>query len=422
MSSPETPEPTPRKRQAAETPRPAKKQKHKTAALVAMQPLVAVQTAQTPATRWQRRKQEVQTLKEQVEALSNYASFLQTRRVPGQLLDSMINLPPELDQLLQIQNGGWQAAAIKEIRRCQEAQQVNQELKRQLQTCVKVSGTLQMALNAASKLRRDQFAQNSIASRALQVELMMSQQVDAADSARIFDMLEASVNVRADEVHAIASKVSQPLQAAGTEQVSICRKNETHAAVEFRTMRVLPFDLDIVSSVCWHAAQLGWKRHGLSRVVRRSGDVVASDWCFPVQLEKGEAMDIRVRCVAKRFQVPEGFVIIAESTTEWPAHLAASGAWSRVTRESGWGLLHSYPVGSAAQAASRPTATVSRFLMQITCEPSGLDSDTSRKLLGSPAVSDIVIPSYRTLIRNRQQCVDNRLMDAAFAAPSISAA
>ncbi|KAJ8514568.1 hypothetical protein ON010_g18664 [Phytophthora cinnamomi] len=246
---------------------------------------------------------------------------------------------------------------------------------------------------------------------------MMNQQVEVQENARIFDMLEANVNARAHEVQTVAEEVSQHLQLLDNEQVGICRKDESHAVVEFKMTRVLPFDVDTISNVCWRVVELGWQRQNV-RVVRRSRDVVSSDWCFPVQLEKGEAVEIRVRSVAKRFRTQEGFVVLAESTTEWPAHLAASGAWSRVTREHGWGLVHSYPVSasrSAAQDPSQSTASVSRFLMHLTTEPSGLDSDTSRKLLGSPAVSDIVIPSFRTLIKNRQQCVDNRLMDSASA-------
>ncbi|KAF1781202.1 hypothetical protein GQ600_846 [Phytophthora cactorum] len=140
-------------------------------------------------------------------------------------------------------------------------------------------------------------------------------------------MLERSVNARVNEIQAITNEVSQPVMTANTEQVCICRKGDTHAAVEFKTVRVLPFDVDTVSSVCWRAAGLGWKRQG-ARVVRRSADVVSSDWRFPVQLKQGETVEIRVRCVAKRFRVQQGFVVIAESTTEWPAHLAASGVWS----------------------------------------------------------------------------------------------
>ncbi|KAG7377428.1 hypothetical protein PHYPSEUDO_011654 [Phytophthora pseudosyringae] len=419
QEAPTTPEPRIPKRKAEDTPRPAKKVKQAAAqAPTKFGPLeTQIQTPKTnaPITRWQRRKQELETLKEQASALSNCVAFLQTRGVQGPMLQGPVSLPPELEQLVEMQSGGWQAAAISEIRRCQASQEENQELKRRLHACVQVSGRLQTALHAAAALRREQLSRSTIAARALQVEMMTKQPYRAMDNALIFDMLEANVNARASEIQTITKEMLQPVLTANTEQVSIRRKDETHAAVEFKTVRVLPFDADAVSNVCWRVAEFSWKIQG-ARVVRRSADVVSSDWCFPVQLEKGETVEIRVRSVAKRFKVREGFVVIAESTTEWPAHLAASGVWSRVTRESGWGLVHSYPRDSSSSPVS-----VSRFVMYMTSEPSGLDSDTSRKLLASPAVSDVVIPSFRTLIRNRQQCVDNRLMDAAFATPSISA-
>ncbi|GMF43647.1 unnamed protein product [Phytophthora fragariaefolia] len=353
-----------------------------------------------PATRWRRRKQELQRLKDQAETLGTYVSFLQARRVPGVLLADPVSLAPELDQLVEFQVGGWQAAAIREIRRCQEAQQENLELKQRLHACVQASGALQVALNAADTLRKEQLARDSIAAMALRVEASMSWQLKALENALIFDMLEAHVNARVSEVPTVAGEVSQPMQLVETDQVSICRKDESHAAVEFNTVRMLPFDIDTISSICWQVAGLGWNRQG-ARVVRRSRDVVASDWCFP-----------------------EGCVVLAECTTEWPAYLEASGAWPRVTREHGWALVHSYPFTasrSAAQSPSRPTASMSRFLMSMTTEPSGLDIESSHKLLGSPAVSDVVIPFFRRLIKNRQQRVDNRLMDSAFAAPTIPA-
>ncbi|POM62793.1 hypothetical protein PHPALM_27998 [Phytophthora palmivora] len=404
---PKTPEPKATKRKAVETPRPDKKIKTNTG-----------EPQTKTVTRWQRRKLEVQTLKEQADALSSYVEFLQTRRLPGQF-----NFGPELEQLLQLETGGWQAAAVREIRHYQASQLENRELKDKLQACVQVSGRLQTALRAANALRGEQLSSQSVASSALRVEMMMTQMYQDVDSTCIFDMLEANVNARVNEIQGIAGEITQPVRTANTEQVCICRKDEIHPAVEFKTVRVLPFEVDTVSNVCWRVAELGWKRDG-ARVVRRSTDVVSSDWCFPVQLKKGETVEIRVRSVAKRFRVQEGFVVLAESTTEWPAHLAASGAWSRVTRESGWGLVHSYPTngnGLEARDSSLSPASVSRFVMYLTSEPSGLDSDTSRKLFGSPAVSDVVIPSFRKLIRNRQQCVDNRLMDAAFVTSSIAA-
>ncbi|KAG3104500.1 hypothetical protein PI124_g14099 [Phytophthora idaei] len=408
------------KRKAVDTPpRPAKKAKKAANQSYAQFPSLETQTQarqdKRPMSRWYRRKQELETLKEQAEKQANYVTFLQTRRVPGLMSQDPVNLPPELELLVEMQTESWQAAAIREIPQCQASQQENQELKQRLQDCVQDSGRLQTALNAATALRREQLSRNSIAARALKVEMMMDQQY-WADDALIFDMLERSVNARVNEIQAITNEVSQPVMTANTEQVCICRKGDTHAAVEFKTVRVLPFDVDTVSSVCWRAAGLGWKRQG-ARVVRRSADVVSSDWRFPVQLKQGETVEIRVRCVAKRFRVQQGFVVIAESTTEWPAHLAASGVWSRVTRDSGWSLVHSYPTAtnrSVARDSSSSPAPVSRFLVCMTSVPSGLDSDTSRKLLSSPAVSDVVIPSFQTLIRNRQQCVDNRLMDAAF--------
>ncbi|KAK1935562.1 hypothetical protein P3T76_010257 [Phytophthora citrophthora] len=428
QETPSTPEPKTLKRKGISTPRPAKKMKQTTTQTsVKFQPLITkieVPKAKEPITRWKRRKQEFETLREQAETLSKYVAFLRSRGTPGFMLQDPLNLPPELEQLVQMQAGGWQVAAIHEMRRCQASIRENQELKDRLQACVQVSGRVQTALKAAESMKREQLSRSSLAVRALRVDMMMNERFQAGDNAMIFDMLEANVNARVHEIQSITKEASQPMLTANTEQVSICRKDETHPMMQFKTTRVMPFDVDTVSSVCWRVAEFGWKRQG-ARVVRRSADVVSSDWCFPVQLDKGENVEIRVRSVVKRFKVHEGFVVIAESTTDWPAHLAATGVWSRVTKESGWGLVHPYLTkgnGSAAQGtSSQPPATVSRFVMSMSCQPSGLDMDTTRKLLGSPAVSDVVVPSFRKLIHNRQQCVDNRLMDTAFTSPSVSA-
>ncbi|KAG1712613.1 hypothetical protein DVH05_000355 [Phytophthora capsici] len=422
---PSTPEPKTLKRNAISTPRPIKKVKQTiTEATAKFQPLVTKSEApKEPITRWKRRKHEFEALKEQAETLSKYVAFLRSRGTPGLMLQDAMNLPPELEQLVQMQAGGWQVAAIQEMRRCQASIRENEELKERLQACVQVSGRVQTALKAAESLKREQLNRSSLAGRALRVDLMMNERYQTTDNALIFDMLEANVNARVHEIQSITKEVSQPVRTANTEQVCICREDETHPMMLFKTTRVMPYDVETVSSVCWRVAELGWKEQG-ARVVKRSADVVSSDWCFPVQLDKGENVEIRVRSVAKRFKVDEGFVVIAESTTEWPAHFEATGVWSRVTKESGWGLVYPYPTKgnrSAAQCSSQPPASVSRFVMSMTCQPSGLDTDTTRKLLGSPAVSDIVVPSYRKLFHNRQQCVDNRLMDTALTSPSVSA-
>ncbi|KAF4035131.1 hypothetical protein GN244_ATG12904 [Phytophthora infestans] len=352
LEVPKTPEPKLPKRKAIDTPpRPAKKAKKAVdQSYTKRQPQTQATQDKTPMTRWQRRKQELETLKQQAETLGDYVAFLQARRVPGLMLQGFINLPPQLEQLVELQSGGWQAAAIWEIRRCQSSQQENKELKERLQGCVQDSGKLQTALNTA----------------------------------------QARVHLSHD---------------------TRCGGIQDRAGVAVRCGHGLE---------CLLASGRARLETTRARVVRRSQDVVSSDWCFPVELEEGETVEIRVRSVAKRFAVQQGFVVLAESTTEWPPHLAASGVWSRVTRESGWGLVHSYPPRSVARGSS---SSVSRFLVYMSSVPTGLDCESSRKLLGSPAVSDVVIPSFQKLIRNRQQCVDNHLMDAAFlhGSSSISA-
>ncbi|RLN96796.1 hypothetical protein BBJ28_00022994 [Nothophytophthora sp. Chile5] len=352
---------------------------------------------------WLRRKQELVALRLQTEKLENYAEFLQMRRMPEQLLldpSDPSDLQTQRRHLLRARQEQWRAV-----------QGENAVLKDQVQAYVQISGALQTLFTAATALQRDNLARNSIASRALRVEMAIGRRLDA-DNALIFDMLESSVNSRFDELAAIGREVSQPVTAADAEHIRIRRGDGDHAAVEFKMVRVLPFDVNTVSDVCWGVAQLGWNfmdRPG-ARVTKRSKDVISTEVCFAVALDNGEVVELHVRCLVKRFVVEEGLAIMAESVTEWPARLAAAGSWTHATREVGWGLIHPYP---ASNGASEPTASVMRSTMLT--QPRPLASDPpAYQLLNTRAVNDVVIPSFRKLISNRQQFVDNLLLDGSF--------
>ncbi|KAG7393811.1 hypothetical protein PHYBOEH_005994 [Phytophthora boehmeriae] len=330
-----------------------------------------------------RHKQELQTLKSEAETLENYVQFLK--------------------------RGHQNQVGLSTQRSLQETQERNSQLKDQVHSCVHISDALQTVLSAAERLRNEQLNRNSIASRALRVEMRLSQQQQWADAttAGVFDLLEASVIARVGKMKSlVAAEMSHPVLKTDNEEIQICRKDESRPTVEFRSTRVLPFNVETVSHVCWHGCAMS--RAGGVRVAMRSEGVVSTDMSMPVPLESGEVVEIRVLCVIKRFILDGSFVVIAESLTEWPAHLVASGAWSKATRESGWGIVHRYPTPSQRSTTS---ASVSRFLLHMSCMPTGTDVEGARKLLNSPAVSNVVIPSFRRLIHNRQQNVDNLLLD-----------
>ncbi|RLN91214.1 hypothetical protein BBJ28_00014658 [Nothophytophthora sp. Chile5] len=357
-----------------------------------------------PHQSWLRRKEELQALREQTQAMESHVANLQLRRARQQRLSSS-----------DIERSKWKDAAVNERQRHQEARKENAVLKNQLVLYAQISGSLQIVLTAAEAQQKEQLARNTAAARALRVAMGTHQRLQFV-SASIFDMLEGTVNKRFHEVGAIFYETHQPVTTASVDDVQINRDGGegAAAAVEFKRTCVLPFDEGATSNALWGIIELGGvpDEEG-SRITKRCEDVVATDSRFMVPIEDGDTVTIDMHCVLKRFAVPGGLVVLLESTSEWSVNLPSSGTWSHSTRDSGWILVRQYPPDPNGRGQPRACQMRSSMRMMPRGEAeTGSSHCQGARSLTTLTMSDVVIPSFREFASLRHQLVENTLLDS----------
>ncbi|RLN97807.1 hypothetical protein BBJ28_00008599 [Nothophytophthora sp. Chile5] len=358
-----------------------------------------------PHQSWLRRKEELQALREQTQAMESHVANLQLQRAQYQFLSGS-----------DIERSKWKDAAVNERQQRQEAQEKNAVLKVQLVLYTQISGSLQSVLTAAEAQRKEQLARDTTAARALRVAMGTRQRLQFV-SVSIFDMLEGTLNERFHDLDAIFYEMHQPVTTAIVDDVQINRDGGegAAAAVEFRRTCVLPFDEGATSNALWGIIELGGvpDEEG-SRITKRCEDVVAADARFMVPIENGDTVTIDMHCVLKRFAVPEGLVVLLESTSEWSVNLPSSGTWSHSTRDSGWILVRQYPLDLNGRGQPRACQMRSSMRMMPRGEAeTGSSHCEGVRSLAKLTVSDVVIPSFREFANLRHQLVENTLLDSA---------
>ncbi|RLN15089.1 hypothetical protein BBJ28_00019112, partial [Nothophytophthora sp. Chile5] len=200
---------------------------------------------------WRRRKQELQSLRQQTQAMETRAAFLQLQRRREQLrVDATANLSDGQKQ--------WRSAAVGEQQRRHEAEDENRRLKVQLQTYVRVTGDLQTVLTAAQALRTAQRMSSSTIARSLRAQIGTAQRLQLGSSS-MFDMLESRVNARFLQIGAILQELLQPMTAADNEEIRICREDDDgmSESVKFTRERLLPFDEGATSDLVLELIEFG---------------------------------------------------------------------------------------------------------------------------------------------------------------------
>ncbi|EGZ08940.1 hypothetical protein PHYSODRAFT_288656 [Phytophthora sojae] len=169
----------------------------------------------------------------------------------------------------------------------------------------------------------------------------------------------------------------------------------------------MPYSAEKTAQVMWNVMDLGAVPDGQLNIVKRSDNLMVSDGCFTNQLDCGGVVEIRSRCVMKRFLVPEGFIVMIEGVSEWLVRPSCSEEWRHVTRDSGWGIVHPVAEGGLCQLQTGLHLQENEWGLKM--------SDVSHKTpsLLSRGVGEVMIPSFRKIIESRHQLVDNKLLDSS---------
>ncbi|KAG3076306.1 hypothetical protein PC121_g7789 [Phytophthora cactorum] len=337
----------------------------------------------------ERRKHDLQRLRAEVEALQAHKKKLELRRVDGGLQRASEDQNP------------WRNTAAIEKRRCQQANDENTRLKRKLQHCVKTYDGMKTMVDAS-------LAEGSIASTLLDQTRLECRHVAGP---MMFSVLENRLNKRLEDLGSVYVASSASEVGTDFDQVQVHREGEAQGAtaLEFNRSRLLPFTPNTTSDTVWNVMKLGViSNRCCARVYIRSKDLLASQGCFTHRLDDGGSVDIRICCLVKRVETPEGFMVLIESITEWLARPSCSREWRHVTRDSGW---------VAVRPVATTTATTRLCQLQLamrlqTNESVKITDNKSDSLLLARSVSDVMVTSFRSILNSRHQLIDNALLDS----------
>ncbi|ETM41418.1 hypothetical protein L914_12799 [Phytophthora nicotianae] len=313
---------------------------------------------------WECRNEQLQSLRSEVKALNAHITHLELHRV----------------------NGGLQRVGDGEMRQPSRNSGTSKRKKRILKTMV-TNGSVNPVLQDLS---------------------IECRHIDAAGPT-MFNLLENRLNKRIQDIRDVymASRASEVR--TDFDQIQVHRGGEVPGAtaLELKRIHLLPFTTNVASKSVWDVMKLGViSSERCARVSIRSEDLLTSQGCFTHELDDVGRVDVRICCLMKRIEGPEGCTVLIESITEWVARLSNLREWKHMTRDSGWVAVR--PVASTAQLCQL------KLEMRLQTNESVKVSTTQSKrdsLLLARGVSDVMVASVRNVLNSRHQLIDNALLD-----------
>ncbi|OWZ06253.1 hypothetical protein PHMEG_00021519 [Phytophthora megakarya] len=340
---------------------------------------------------WKRRKEELQSLRSQVQDMQTHVAYLELEKTHAQLMDEWRDLTPE--------QKFWKAEAVNEKKRCHLAKHENARLKEKVEACQAVSSTLQIVLNTAELKQTEEVVFAALADRALRTELRTGHKLNLL-SPVVFGLLNSAMSMRCNEIEAIIQESKMPTTRADTDQAVIYPpdKNEVDS-MEFKRTQMLPYPVEQVSNAIWCVMKMGVIPDERSaQVSMKSDDAVEVEGYFTIPCDHGGTVDVRAYCFMKRIATSQGFMTLIETSTEWSTQLD-SKHWRHVTRGSGW--IAVYPLDTNN---SIPGVSQVRTLTRLRATDTG-GSQLKRSM------SNEIVASFRKMTRSRHQLLDNVLLD-----------
>ncbi|KAG1712615.1 hypothetical protein DVH05_000357 [Phytophthora capsici] len=342
-----------------------------------------------PCPTWKRRKEELDQLRAEAQTLGLRVAFLGLARTHRAMMNAAFGVSQ--DQLK------WAVAAKTEKQQHLEAKEENKRLKAKLQHCTRVCASL-----------RDLLTQNSSTG--------IPNAIYELPGLSIFglDMLESKMNARLDKLEFIIRETLVQTPELDMDQVQVHRVNSTHTteSLELKGTRLIPFDAKKTSETVWSIMKLGIvSDENCIRITKSSKATRASEGCLTESLECGGSVKLRTRCVMRRVDIPNGFLMLLEAVTEWLARPKHSNEWRHVTRDSGWAVV--YPADVASDGSTPTVCQLKTSLCLQTSEIGESETYSNTPSLLSRTVSDVVVPSFRKILSSRHQLLDNQLLDAS---------
>ncbi|KAG3095991.1 hypothetical protein PC129_g7028 [Phytophthora cactorum] len=331
---------------------------------------------------WLKRKQELEALRQQTQAMETRVIYLEMKKSSPDVGLNAVCLQKV------------KTSALVEKQRRVAAQSENARLRAKLQFYTRQCDAFHMAMAAGGYQQKELLR---VLSGTLRFEMGAGRQLRFC-SVQVYDVMERRLDARFHELEYAYRVMQQPMTSTDTETI-----NDERGAVEFTRLELLPFEEKAISTTMWSFIEEGRFPDGEHSIVsRRSVDSLAVNTRVAVQIDCGSVVTIDTHGVIKRFVTRQGYAVMMEGYSEWTVDSPASGMWHHTTREGGCFVMREYSVA--------PGISQARSLL---CLYPGENTETAQCF--SPSISnsirEVVIPSYRQLLKSRHQFLQNALFD-----------
>ncbi|KAJ8578265.1 hypothetical protein ON010_g937 [Phytophthora cinnamomi] len=365
--------------------------------------------------RWKRRKEELQGLRAEMQDLQFQVAALTLQRECGATIPASSEQFEESAGCCELFTkesslrppNYWKSVAEIERQRCDVAKDENGQLKAKLKRYEKA---FQDAKSVVELMKQSEFfSATTVAPVSVQAEEKTGLHERLVSSV-VFDLLESRAIARLADLDNIYLEACVRLPEIDVDQVHVRQRGNSDQAdvLELKRTRLVPYSADRAFQVMWKVMNLGVVVDKNCNVVKQSADFLISEGAHTHKLINGGVVEMRARCVWKRFVIPEGFIVVIESITEWRAFLSSSDEWSIVTRDSGWGVVHPIVPDGRTTGLCQVQTGMHLFEDDLGRNFSGVSLKAPSFL--SRKVSDTIIPSFSEIMRLRHQRLDNELL------------
>uniref|UniRef100_K3W9L6 M96 mating-specific protein family n=1 Tax=Globisporangium ultimum (strain ATCC 200006 / CBS 805.95 / DAOM BR144) TaxID=431595 RepID=K3W9L6_GLOUD len=357
-----------------------------------------------------RQKDELDKLRVQVQELQRELEHVRARlpkkpQVYTLSSTGAIGLSNEMQASVPSSVTIWERIASHQKEQKNKSEMENMKLKSMVQEQVKISKALEKLVNKRCK---NSSLEAKFAAKRLRV-------CDSEEQF-IFDSLSKSLDERYQQVDAVFEKLGMAYQKRERQEANMILDTINGPTMELKDATIFPFDVQSINEAVWRSMEvesLGCKENNMgmieSLMVQSSEDTVCIKTSIPLRQPRAPESDLSMRCVMKRYVEKNRVVILWESVSDCLAKLVQCAGRGVEVRDRGWCMIESLPSPPGRHSS------IIQLCSHIAPRMSGESAHVSMQHMHG--LVDTVAPCYRYIWGNRQQIMENLLMENVVGLP-----
>jgi len=298
----------------------------------------------------------------------------------------------------------WERIASHQKEQKNKSEMENMKLKSMVQEQVKISKALEKLVNKRCK--------NSSLEAKFSAKRL---RVCDSEEQQIFDALSKSLDERYQQVDAVFEKLGMAYQKREMQEANMILDTINGPTMELKDATIFPFDVQAINDAAWRSMEVesfGCKENmGMvdSLLVQSTEDMICIKTSIPLRQQRAPDSDLSIRAVMKRYVERNRVIILWESVSECLNKLPQCSARGVEMRDRGWCMIESLPSPPGRHS------TIIQLCSHIAPRMSGESNHLS--LQHMHGLVDSVAPCYRYIWGNRQQIMENLLMENVVGLP-----